>query len=130
MILDPIADFLSRIRNAQQRKKEIVSIPHSNMIESIATILKEEDFIEDFKVVEAEPRNQVEISLRYVDGTPAIRSLKRISKPGIRKYRGYREIPTVKSGMGVAIFSTPRGVVTGEIAKKEKIGGEYICEIY
>ncbi|GAB4285104.1 MAG: 30S ribosomal protein S8 [Candidatus Dojkabacteria bacterium] len=130
MINDPIGDFLTRIRNAQLTKKEQVEVPHSKILEAIASILKSEGFIDDFSVVEKEVQNILVLTLKYVNDVPAIRELKRISKPGIRKYRGYREIKPVKNGLGISIFSTPKGVITGAEAVKSKVGGEYICEVY
>ncbi len=130
MVNDPIGDFLTRIRNAQLRKKESVEIPATKMLVSIAEILKEEKFISDFEVKKDNIQDIIEIKLRYVNEEPTIKELKRVSKPGIRKYRGYREIKPIKNGMGLSIFSTPRGVMTGNNAIKQKIGGEYICEIY
>mgnify|MGYP001179612050 CR=1 FL=1 len=130
MITDPIADFLTRIRNAQARKKDSVSMPATKIIISIAEILKKEGFLLDYQVVEAKPQSELVVDLKYVNGTPAITEVVRISKPGIRKYRGYRDIKPVKRGLGLSIFSTPMGLVTGKDAVKNKIGGEYICYVY
>lgn len=130
MINDTIGDFLTRIRNAVARNKETVEVPSSKMIEAIVKILKEENFIEDFSVEKDDVQDRMVITLRYVDAKPAIQDLKRISKPGVRRYRGYRDIKPVRHGLGISIFSTPKGVITGEEAAKAKIGGEYICEIY
>lgn len=130
MVNDPIGDFLTRIRNAQERKKETVELPSSKMLEGLATILKEEGFINNFEVKNSDVQNEIMVSLKYVNGTPAIRSLKRVSKPGLRKYRGYKEIKAIKQGMGINIFSTPKGVLTGKEARNQKVGGEYICDIY
>jgi small subunit ribosomal protein S8 len=130
MINDPIADFLTRIRNAQQRLKPSVEVPASNMLVSIAGILKEENFIESFEVLKNDVQDVLKIELRYVNDVPAIRGLKRISRPGVRKYRGYKEIKPIKSGMGISVFSTPAGVISGKKAMDLKVGGEYICEIY
>lgn len=130
MVNDPIADFLARLRNAIARKTEKIVSPSSKMIESIAKILKDEGFIIDYKIIDQKPQNNIEISLKYVNGMPAIQSLKRISKPGVRNYLGYRDIPRVKNGLGISILSTPRGVMTGKNAKGEKVGGEYLCEIW
>lgn len=130
MITDPVGDFLTRIRNAQQRLKKEVEVPSTKMLVSISEILKNENFIKDYEVVDEKPQNKLVLKLRYADETPAIRGLKRISKPGIRKYRGYKDIQKIKSGMGIAIFSTPKGVITGAKAQEMKVGGEYICEIF
>lgn len=130
MVNDPISDFLTRIRNAQLRKKESIELPSTKMIEKIAEILKSEGFIEDYKVTETEPQATLSVDLKYVNDVPAIREVVRVSKPGVRKYRGYREIKPVKNGLGISIFSTPKGVVTGKKAVQDKIGGEYLCYVY
>jgi len=130
MITDPIADFLTRIRNAQARKKDSVSMPATKMIISIAEILKKEGFLLDYQVVEAKPQSELIVELKYVNGVPAITEVVRVSKPGVRKYRGYRDIKSVKRGLGLSIFSTPMGIVSGGEAFKNKIGGEYICYVY
>ncbi len=130
MITDPIGDFLTRLRNAILREKESVNAPSSRMLESLAKILKEEGFIADFEVKKGEVQNELSVNLKYVNGMSAIRDLVRVSKPGIRKYRGYKEIKPVKKGLGLAIYSTPKGVMTGDQARKEKVGGEYICDVY
>lgn len=130
MVNDPIGDFLTRIRNAQLRKKEIVEVPSSRMLASIAEILKSEGFITEIEVLKQDVQDTLKVTLKYDDDTSVIRELKRVSKPGIRKYRGYREIKPIKNGMGLSIFSTPKGVMTGNDAIKQKVGGEYICDIY
>lgn len=130
MITDPIADFLTRIRNAQARKKDSVSMPATKMIVAIASILKAEGFIADYRVEEAKPQSELVVDLKYVNGVPAISQMVRVSKPGVRKYRGYREIKPVRRGLGLSIFSTPMGIVSGKEAVKSKIGGEYICYVY
>lgn len=131
MVNDVIADFLSRIRNAQQRKKEIVEIQSSKMVESLAKILKEEGFVSNYGVKEVDGRNVLSVELKYdKKGRPAISELKRVSKPGVRKYRGYKELKPVMNGMGISILSTPKGVITGKQAISHKVGGEYICDIW
>lgn len=130
MINDPVGDFLTRIRNAQLRKKEAIILPHNKLIESIANILKKEAFISDFEVIEVLPQNEIRVFLKYDNDIPVIRDLVRVSKPGVRKYRGYREIKAIKNGQGVSIFSTPAGVITGDEARDKKIGGEFICYVY
>ncbi len=129
MVNDPIGDFLTRLRNASLRRHDEVTLPSTRMIASIADILKREGFINDYKVTEQKPQNEITIEMKYVNGQPAISELERVSKPGIRRYRGYREIKSVKNGLGIAIYSTPEGLKTGEEAQKEKLGGEYICNI-
>ena len=129
MVSDPIGDFLTRLRNASLRRHDEVVVPSTRMIVSIAEILKKEGFINDYKVTEQKPQNELTVQMKYVNGQPAISELERVSKPGIRRYRGYREIKSVKNGLGIAIFSTPEGLKTGEEAKKQKLGGEYICNV-
>lgn len=129
MVSDPIADLLTRIRNAQERQHDDITLPSSKMLTSVAEILKQEGFIEDYSVLENDVQDDLNIKLKYVNGVPAIRELVRVSKPGIRKYLGYRSIRPVKNGLGVAIFSTPVGVISGEEARKQKIGGEFICYV-
>lgn len=131
MVNDVISDFLSRIRNAQERKKEVIEMNSSKMLISIADILKQEGFISDYSVEEVESNNILTVTLKYsLTGIPAITDLIRVSKPGIRKYRGYKEIKTVRNGMGISILSTPNGVITGKDAITQKVGGEYLCDIW
>lgn len=131
---DPIADMLTRIRNATIRQHEVVSIPHSKIKESIAAVLKEEGFIEDYQILAEEPRTVLRLKLRYVGDRrtrrAVITGLERISKPGRRVYVGKREIPWVLSGMGVAILTTSHGVMTGQSARLQGVGGEVLCEIW
>jgi len=133
MVTDTIADLLTRIRNAQLRKNETISLPSSRMLVSLAQILKEEGFINDYEIIEDKDRPErktLEVRLRYEDGEGVIRALKRISKPGVRVYVGYREIPKVKNNLGIAIISTPKGIITGMNAKKQKVGGEFLCTVW
>lgn len=130
MVNDPIADFLTRIRNGISRKKSEVVLPSSKMLEAIAKIMKEEGFILDYSVEEVKPQNQLSVKLKYVNGKSAIEKMDRVSKPGVRNYLGYREIPRIKRGLGIAVFSTPNGVMTGATARDTKIGGEYLCKIW
>jgi small subunit ribosomal protein S8 len=133
-INDPIADMLTRIRNAAMREHEVVSIPYSNIKESIAGVLKEEGFIEDFQVLPDEPQTTLRVKLRYVGDRrtrrAVITGLERISKPGRRVYVGKREIPWVLSGMGVSILTTSKGVMTGQSARRHGVGGEVLCEVW
>lgn len=130
-ISDTIGDLLARIRNAQLREKETVTVPASKMLVSIAEILKEEGFVSDAKLIDKKPQKDIEITLKYQDnGRPAISGSRRMSKPGVRKYIGYKEIPTIRQGMGIAILSTPSGLMTGAKAKAAKVGGEFICIVY
>ena len=130
MITDPIGDFLTRVRNAQQRRKEYVEVPSTRMLVGISDILKKEGFVADYEVDKDDVQDTLRVYLKYVNDEPAIRGLVRVSRPGVRKYRGYREIEPVKNGLGVAIFTTPNGVVTGDDAVKNKVGGEYLCDIF
>ena len=133
MVTDTIGDFISRIRNAQMRSKKYVTIPSSKMLLDISKILKEEDFIEDFVeeyTGENSTRKEIKIKLKYKDNKPAIQKLVRVSKPGVRVYVGYREIPKVISGYGIAILTTPKGVISGENARKIKVGGELLCKVW
>jgi small subunit ribosomal protein S8 len=130
MINDPIGDFLARIRNAQARKHDFIVLPSTKMLVAISEILKKEGFVIDFKVEEKTPQNELKVTLKYVNEIPAIRELSRVSKPGVRKYYGYKDIKPVMNGLGIAIFSTPMGIITGEAAVKSKVGGEYLCFVY
>lgn len=132
MVNDPIADLLTRIRNGLERTKREVRVPSSKMLEAITSILKEEGYVSDFKVEENEAgRKEIVIELKYDNkGKSAIRKIARVSKPGLRVYRGYRDIPQVLNGLGVSIFSTPKGIMTGKSAKTQQVGGEYLCKIW
>ena len=126
MLTDPIADMLTRIRNAHLALHKEVSVPRSKMKEAMATILKQEGYVED---VTADERN-ITIALKYVKGRPAITGLKRISKPGRRVYVGAHQIPRVQNGLGICILSTSRGVLDGMTAQADKTGGELLCEVW
>jgi len=130
MVNDPIADMLTRIRNAVMVGHESVLIPHSRVKVSIAKILKEQNFIEDFEVVKAKPAQMLRVQLRYVDKQPAVLGLERVSRPGLRVYTGRTEIPRVYGGLGVAIMSTSQGIMTGQQAWKKKLGGEVLCYVW
>lgn len=128
---DPIADFLTRIRNACSVGHRTVEIPHSKIKENIARLLKEEGYLRDVVVEGDVPKKFIKIYLKYDgDEVPVIRGLQRVSKPGLRQYVGSTEIPRVLGGLGVAVMSTPKGVITGRQARKDNIGGEVICEIW
>ena len=128
---DPIADFLTRIRNACQALKDEVSIPSSNLKARLAKILKDEGYIEDFTVVPDRLQNLLVIKLRYDDnGHPVINGLKRESKPGRRLYVNSENIPQVRKGYGTAIISTSKGIVTNQQASRQKVGGEYLCSVW
>jgi len=129
-VTDPIADFLTRIRNASKARKLRVDIPASNMKKSLAEILKIQNFIKDYSVVEDNKQNIIRVELKYTNGSPAINGLKRISKPGLRVYKNSNEIPRVLNGLGVAVISTPKGLLTDKDARTEAVGGEIVCYIW
>lgn len=131
MMTDPIADMLARIKNALMARHKSVRIPSSKIKLEIARILKEEGYIEDFKYINEKPQPQIEIILKYDENKrPVIAGVKRISKPGRRIYKGYRDLPKVLDGLGIAIISTSQGIMTDHEARKRKIGGEVLCEIW
>jgi len=128
--MDPISDMLTIIRNALAVKKDTVSIPFSNLKYEIAKILEKRDLVEKVEKKGKKVRKNIEITLKYQDGIPLISGLKRISKPGQRIYLDSRKIKKVKGGYGIAIISTSRGLMTNEEAKRQKVGGEILCEIW
>ncbi|MFC1873062.1 30S ribosomal protein S8 [Chloroflexota bacterium] len=130
-VTDPIADMLTRIRNAIMARHETTLIPDSKMKLSIAKILKAEGFINDYELLRGSPQRMIKVYLRYYDNQePAISGLRRISRPGLRIYMQKREIPRVQGGQGIAILSTSRGVKTGHQAWKAQVGGETLCYIW
>ncbi|MBK5915262.1 30S ribosomal protein S8 [Rhodocyclus purpureus] len=124
---DPISDMLTRIRNAQMAEKASVSMPSSKLKVAIAKVLKDEGYVEDFAVRENDGKPQLEIGLKYYAGRPVIERIERVSKPGLRIYRGVQDIPRVMNGLGVAIVSTPQGVMTDRKARASHVGGEVLC---
>ena len=131
MITDPIADFLTRLRNGALAKHPRVEMPSSKMKVEIARILKEEGYLANFKVVEEKGKKTLRVFLRYTpDRRSVITDLRRVSKPGSRRYVGKFGIRPVVGGMGIAIVSTPRGLMTGQTARKEGVGGELLCEVW
>jgi len=131
MITDPIADMLTRIRNAVRARHPRVDLPSSKMKIELARILKEEGYVSTYKVVEENKRKVLRVFFRYTsDKRSVITNLKRISRPGCRRYVGKDGIRPVVGGMGVAILSTPRGIMTGQTARKEGVGGEFLCEVW
>lgn len=130
-VSDPIADMLTRVRNAIMVKHESVTVPSSKMALAIARILKEEGFVADYEVLKGTPQRSIKVHLRYVGRKePIIRGLKRVSKPGMRIYVKHDRIPRVYGSMGVAILSTPAGVMTGQQARLKTVGGEILCYIW
>ena len=127
---DPIADMLTRIRNAITAKKESVEIPASNMKKAIADILLAEGYVKDVKIVEDGYNGKIAITLKYSDKKSVINGLKRVSKPGLRTYSGVETMPSVLNGLGTVILSTNKGVMTGKQAKSANVGGEDLCYIW
>jgi len=126
---DPIADMLTRIRNAQGVQKTNVSMPSSKVKVAIANVLKDEGYIEDFAVSTEGGKSELNIGLKYYVGRPVIERLERVSRPGLRIYKGKDEIPQVMNGLGVAIVSTPKGVMTDRKARATGVGGEVLCYV-
>lgn len=130
-LTDPVADFLTRIRNGIGARQQKVDVPASKLKLELARILKEEGFISNFKATEEEGRKVLRVYLKYGNNNEAaISRLQRVSSPGCRVYVGHDEIPRVLGGMGINILTTPRGVMTGRDARKQGVGGEILCEIY
>jgi small subunit ribosomal protein S8 len=126
---DPIADMLTRIRNAQSVNKEQVSIPASNLKAAIASVMQDEGYITSFSVEGESANKSLVIKLKYFDNQPVIETLDRISKPSLRQYAGKDDMPSVMNGLGIVIVSTPKGVMTGQSAKAQNIGGEILCSV-
>src|SRR5918912_1259174 len=124
---DPISDMLTRIRNAQQSEKQSVAMPASKLKASIAKVLKDEGYIDDYAVRDSNGKAQLEISLKYYAGRPLIEKIERLSRPGLRIYKPSRDIPQVMNGLGIAIVSTSRGVMTDRMARGLGVGGEVLC---
>ena len=129
-LVDTIADYLTRVRNAFRAKKKYVEMPSSNMKVRISELLKENNFIKDFNVIEDDKQNILRIHLQYVEGQSSISGIERISKQGLRRFVGKDEMPRVLNGLGIAIISTSKGLLTNHQAKKEQVGGEVICHIW
>jgi len=126
---DPIADMLTRIRNAQSVEKPVVSMPSSKLKVAIAQVLKDEGYIDSFAIKTEGVKSELEISLKYYAGRPVIERIERVSRPGLRIYRGRDAIPTVMNGLGVAIVTTPKGVMTDRKARQVGVGGEVLCYV-
>jgi small subunit ribosomal protein S8 len=130
-INDPLGDLIARINNAQMRNKSKVSSPSSRLRESVLEVLKSEGYIRGYASVEhASGRNELEIELKYFDGTPVIREISRVSKPGRRVYVSVRNLPRINNGLGVAIVSTPKGVMADHAARDANVGGELLCTVF
>lgn len=126
---DPIADLLTRIRNAQMVAKTTVSVPSSKVKLAIVQVLKDEGYIDSFKVTTEGGKSTLEITLKYYAGRPVIERIERVSRPGLRVYKGCEDIPNVMNGLGVAIVTTPRGVMTDRKARAVGVGGEVLCYV-
>ena len=129
-LTDPVADFLTRLRNASRAKKSELTCPHSKLKEELARVLRTEGFIADFSVQSDGPKLTLKVSTRFVGSIPALTGLDRVSRPGLRRYVGADEVPRVRGGNGIAILSTPRGVLSGREARRENVGGELLAFIY
>ncbi len=128
---DPIGDMITRIRNAQQRSKPKVTTPGSRLRESVLEVLKTEGYIRGYtSVAHEDGRSELEIELKYFDGTPVIREISRVSKPGRRVYASVKALPRVNNGLGVAILSTPKGVMADHAARDANVGGEILCTVF
>jgi small subunit ribosomal protein S8 len=127
---DPIADFLTRIRNAVKAKKKYVDIPSSKMKINLAEILKSQKFVKEYNIIEDNKQNILRVHLQYINGVSSITGLKKISTPGLRQYVDKEKIPRVLNGLGIAVLSTPKGLLTDKQAKKEAVGGEIICHVW
>ena len=124
---DPISDMLTYIRNGQARNKRDVTMPSSKLKVAVAGVLKEEGYITDFKVSDDEVKKLLTVELKYYEGKPVIENLKRISRPSLRNYRPKGDLPTILNGLGIAIISTPNGVMTDKSARQQGVGGEVLC---
>lgn len=129
MMTDPIADLLTRIRNAHHAEKISLTMPGSKMKAAIATVLKDEGYIEDFDTTSEGGKPSLTIKLKYFEGAPVIEDIQRISRPGLRVYKSATELPEVKGGLGVAIISTNKGIMTDRAARSAGVGGEVLCSI-
>lgn len=128
---DPVGDMLTRLRNASRARHDKVVIPHSNLKVEIIKALKSEGYIGDFTVHERAPQSEISVQLKYgPDRSPAITGIRRVSKPGLRRYVNVREIPQVLGGLGIAVISTSRGIMVDSEARRQKVGGELLCTVY
>ncbi len=128
---DPVADLLTRVRNGYRANLEKVDVPASRLKANIVKVLRDEGFVKSFRLVREEGRAWIKIQLRYDDkGDAVVRGIRRVSRPGLRRYVGFEDVARVRSGAGVAIVSTSKGILTGEKAKAARVGGEYLCEVW
>ena len=127
---DPVGDLITRIRNAQMRRRSKLTSPASALRGRVLQVLKDEGYIRDFREVENEGRKELEIELKYFEGAPAIHEIQRVSKPGRRVYSAIKDLRLVRNGLGISILSTPRGVMSDNAARDANVGGEVLCEVY
>jgi len=130
VLTDPLGDMLTRIRNAQMRNKNKVSTPASGLRRNVLDVLESEGYIRGYSSVELKGLSELEIELKYFDGQPVIREIKRVSRPGRRVYASVKNLPRVSNGLGVAILSTPKGVMSDSDARDQNVGGEILCQVF
>lgn len=126
---DPVADMLTCIRNAQMMGIKSIRTPYSRFKTEIVSVLKEEGFVEGFEVVKTDNKRDIQVTLKYYQGRPVIEKIKRISRPALRVYKGHDQLPLVRGGLGIAIVSTPKGVMADKTARAQKVGGEVLCTV-
>lgn len=126
---DPISDMITRIKNAQMAKFKQLVMPSSKMKEAIAEVLKKQGFIKSYTSDTSTSKPSLKIELKYFDGKPVIEDIKRVSRPGLRVYKNYKDLPVVKGGLGIAVVSTSKGLMTGQQAAKQMLGGEVVCTV-
>jgi len=127
---DPVGDLITRIRNAQLRRRSKLVSPASALRGRVLQVLKDEGYIRDFREIEIEGRKELEIELKYFEGAPAIHEIQRVSKPGRRVYSAIKDLRLVRNGLGISILSTPKGVMSDQAARDANVGGEVLCEVY
>ena len=127
---DPIGDLITRIRNAQMRRRSTLTSPASALRARLLQVLKDEGYIRDFREIESEGRKELEVELKYYEGAPAIHEISRVSKPGRRVYSAIKDLRLVRNGLGISILSTPKGVMSDAAARTANVGGEILCEVY
>jgi small subunit ribosomal protein S8 len=126
---DPVADMLTCIRNAQAMGIKSIRMPHSNLKCEILRVLQEEGFIENFETIASDNKKDVKVALKYYQGRPVIERIDRVSRPALRRYKGYDNLPLVRGGLGISILSTPKGVMTDKSARTQQVGGEVLCTV-
>ena len=127
---DPLGDMLTRIRNAQERKRQKVVSPNSKLRARVLDVMIEEGYIRGYAEVDKDGKSELEIELKYYNGEGVIKEIKRVSKPGRRVYSGFKSLPSIANGLGIAILSTPKGIMSDSKARDEKVGGEVLCNIF